>query len=114
MAKVLALIAAIAAAGPALGQTAIGSLRAVDGVTIRGEVAKVFGNKFVLRDGTGEVLVDSGPRWHRQHRFTVGELLTVVGEMDDDDFDARRIIRADGSVLFIRPDRGPPPWVGRD
>jgi hypothetical protein len=87
----------IATIGATAAQTAIGALSQTRGVTI-----------------TGEVLVETDPRWFRQHRFTVGERLTVTGEMDDDDFDARRITRADGTVLTIRPDQGPPPWAGRD
>src|SRR3978361_592927 len=31
-------------------------------VAIKGDVAEVFGNKFVVQDGTGRALVDTGPR----------------------------------------------------
>jgi uncharacterized protein YdeI (BOF family) len=114
LAALLLMSGGAAAFSAAFAQTPIGSLAQSSGVTISGEVATVFGNTFVLRDATGDVLVDTGPRWHRQHSFVKGERLTVTGEMDDDDFDARRVVRADGSVLVIRPDRGPPPWAGRD
>lgn len=97
-----------------VGQTPIGQLPAAHGQVIAGEITAVFGNKFVLRDATGQVLVDTGPRWFRQHRFTVGERVTVTGEMDDDDFDAWRVTRADGSVLVVQSGRGPPPWAARE
>ncbi|MEN9219826.1 MAG: hypothetical protein Q6K08_03360 [Thermostichales cyanobacterium GMQP_bins_62] len=41
-----------------------------------------------------------------------GEQLTVIGEYDDDDFDAFQIIRANGEVMTIRSPGGPPPWAG--
>lgn len=107
-------LAVLLSTAVAVAQTPIGSLASTDAVTIAGEVAQVFGNTFVLRDGTGEVLVETGPRWFRAYDFVPGERLTVVGELDDDDFDARRFTRADGAVTVIRPDRGPPPWAGRD
>jgi hypothetical protein len=99
-------------AGPSLaGEVPIAQLRPAGAVTITGEVTAVLGNRFVLNDRSGQVLVDTGPRWYRRHAFTIGERLTVTGEPDEDAFEARRIHRADGATLVIRGERGPPPWA---
>lgn len=75
--------------------TSIGDLRVQDDVLvrIRGRVVNVRDDEFLLRDRTGSVWVDT----NRRVSLNVGERVTVVGDFDDDDFDARRIIRAGGS-----------------
>jgi hypothetical protein len=108
---VLAGLAALAAP-PVAAQTAIGDLGARPMVEIEGSVTEVFGNKFVLRDATGSVLVTNGPSWHHQLDVAPGETLRVAGELDEDEFDAFRIYRSDGEVIEIRPVDGPPPWAG--
>jgi hypothetical protein len=107
-----ALAALLATAPPATADTPIRDLRAERGLRVTGTVAQVFGNYFVLEDGSGALLVDTGPAWYRRHRFEPGETLTVVGELDGDAFEAFRVIRGE-SVLDIRPPQGPPPWAGR-
>ncbi len=89
----------------------------------------------MLRDQTGQILVDGIRRGNGQLDIAIGERLTVVGDLDDQDFDAVRITRADGSVIRSQPiqsgdrdrnrrprDRrendfsgfsGPPPWAGQ-
>lgn len=113
----------------------IGDLRVRDDVfvTITGTVTQVRDDEFVLRDRTGQVLVDGIRRGRGTLDIAVGERLTVVGDLDDEDFDALRITRANGAVVVSqpaqRPDRrrdddfrddrddrdfgGPPPWAGR-
>lgn len=83
------------------------------GTTITGTVRSVVGNEFILSDGTGEVIVDAGPRWYRAINVSAGEQLTVTGEYDDDDFDAFTITRANGEVITIRNGPGRPPWAGK-
>lgn len=97
-----------------IAQTSIRELqRNSGGVTISGTIKSVVGNEFILSDGTGEVIVDTAPRWWKKFNFTVGEKVTVVGEYDDEDFDAFKITRADGSVTTIRNGPGRPPWAGK-
>lgn len=91
--------------------TSIRNLQRNSGVTISGTVRSVVGNEFILDDGTGEIIVDAGPRWYHQVNLTQGERVTVVGENDDDDFDAHRITRANGEVIKIRDGAGRPPWA---
>jgi len=72
----------------------------------------VVGNEFILDDGTGQIIVDAGPRWYHQLSFTTGERVTVVGEYDDGELDAFTITRSNGEVIRIRQAGGPPPWAG--
>lgn len=71
----------------AIAQTPIRELQRNSGVTISGTVKSVVGNEFTLNDGTGEIIVDPGPRWWKEINLTPGEQVTVVGEYDDYDFD---------------------------
>ncbi|MCU0535355.1 MAG: DNA-binding protein [Hydrococcus sp. Prado102] len=93
-------------------QVPIGELQRNPGITISGVIRSVVGNEFILDDGTGEVIVDAGPRWYHQLNLSQGEQVTVVGEYDDYDFDAFRITRESGDVIQIRNGSGRPPWAG--
>ncbi|UZQ55064.1 hypothetical protein OOK60_03015 [Trichothermofontia sichuanensis B231] len=78
----------------AQSQLAIRDLQRNRGILISGEIRSVVGNKFVLDDGTGQIIVDAGPRWYHQLNLATGEHVTVVGKYDgDDDFDAYTITR---------------------
>lgn len=101
-----------AQARPAPAATPIGSLSS-EGVTIRGEVTDVFGNRFVVEDGTGRVLVETGPAWHSRVEVAPGETVTVTGEPGrDGGFDAFTIEREGGERIVVRGPEGPPPWAG--
>lgn len=93
-------------------QTPIENLENREGITISGEITSVVGNNFVVNDGSGEVIVDAGPRWWHQLDLTTGESITVVGEMDEGEFDAFSLTRENGEEINIRPSEGPPPWSG--
>jgi uncharacterized protein YdeI (BOF family) len=81
-------------------------------VAVSGVIRSVVGNEFILDDGTGQIIVDAGPRWYHQLNLRQGEQVTVVGEYDDYDFDAFRITYENGEVVQIREAGGPPPWAG--
>jgi hypothetical protein len=60
---------------------AISSLAQRDGiVTIKGKVAEVYGDRFILADGSGRAMVDTG---HDATPATAGAALTVQGRYDD-------------------------------
>lgn len=83
------------------------------GATLSGTVVSyVDDNEFLLQTNNGVVVVDPGPPWWQPVNLNIGEPVTVVGELDDDDFDAFSIARADGSVIPIRSGLGRPPWAG--
>ncbi|AFY89908.1 NirD/YgiW/YdeI family stress tolerance protein [Chroococcidiopsis thermalis] len=100
----------------AQSRTRIGDLQQrARGTVISGEVVSVVGNDFTLRDGSGEIIVDAGPRWWREINLKPGEEVSVRGEIGkkSGEFDAFSITRANGSTIEIRPAEGPPPWAGK-
>ena len=62
---------------------AIQALAAVGRTAIKGEVAEIFGNKFVVQDGTGRALVETGRRGRRRHLVAKGEAVTVQGRFEN-------------------------------
>lgn len=97
---------------PVSAQIPIRELQRTSGLTIAGEIRSVVGNEFILDDGTGQIIVDPGPRWYHQLDFREGERVTVMGKYEGYDFDAFTITRENGEVLRIRDSEGPPPWSG--
>ncbi len=100
---------------PALAQsqTQIRELQRTNSNVISGRIESVVGNNFTLNDGSGQIIVDAGPRWWQQHNLAVGEQVSVRGELGrSGEFDAFSITRANGSVIEIRSPEGPPPWAG--
>ncbi|MEG4999723.1 hypothetical protein [Microcoleus sp. B4-D4] len=59
-------------------------------------------NEWIIDDGSGQVRVDGGSRKKRNINLSKGETIVVVGEMDEDEFDAFSITRWDGSTINIR------------
>jgi uncharacterized protein YdeI (BOF family) len=115
----LALAAGLAApafaqapAATATTQTPIGAI-APGGIAIEGQVTDIFGNRFVLQDATGRVLVEAGPDWYHRLDIRQGERLRVIGRPDGGSFDAFTIRREDGREITIRRAEGSPPWAGR-
>ena len=106
-----------AIATPVLAQvtTQIGNLQQSLDITISGQVIG-FGeadeNEWIVADDTGAIVVDAGPKWWHQIDVSMGEKLTIVGQLDEGEFDAFSIVRANGSVINIRPAAGYPPWAG--
>ncbi len=109
---VLISTATVTGVSVAQAQVSIRDLQRNPGTAISGVIRSVVGNEFILDDGTGQIIVDTGPRWYHQLNFTPGERVTVVGEYDDEDFDAFTVTRSNGEVIRIRQAGGPPPWAG--
>ncbi len=112
IAILLTTISLVLPARAVRAQIPIGNLQRYNGFTISGTVTSVVGNEFILSDGTGEIIVDAGPRWWHEVNLLPGEAVTVVGEYDDGDFDAYSITRSNGQVIQIRNGPGRPPWAG--
>ena len=87
-------------------------------VAIKGQVAEVFGNKFIVQDDSGRTLVDTGPRGENAKPVAKGETLTVQGRFDNGFIHAQVMTRADGtseafgSPRYGHPARGPGGWHG--
>ena len=74
-------------------------------VAVKGDVAEIFGNKFIVQDGSGRALVDTGPRGDRAPPAVKGETLTVQGRFDHGVLHAEIVSHADGRNEAF----GPPP-----
>ncbi len=77
-------------------------------VTIRGRVAEVYGNKFVMADASGRALVDTGRRGEDGTLVKGGEPVTVQGRFDHGFVRAAFLIGADGKVKALGPLGRPP------
>jgi hypothetical protein len=88
-----------------LQPTAINKLEAGDTAAVKGSVAEIFGNKFVLDDGTARALIDLGPRGENADTVIKGETVTVQGMFDRGIVHARIVSHADGRNEAF----GPPP-----
>jgi hypothetical protein len=111
-----AALAGGAIAGSAtLAQVAINQIGS-DGITIKGKVAELFGDKFILEDGSGRILIQTSPAGPRAIEVKAGETVSVIGIPRDRTFDARQILRENGEVVFaappLPPGMAPPPAAG--
>jgi hypothetical protein len=85
-------------------------------VAVKGTVAEIFGNKFILQDDTGRALVELGPRGEEGDVVAKGEPVTVQGLFDRGFIHAQLVSHADGRAQVFGPparkprreaDRGP-------
>ncbi len=88
---------------------AIAALKPSAAIAAKGEVAEIYGNKFVVRDATGKALVETGPRGEGGSLVKAGEAVTVQGRFENGFLHAVLITRADGSKVLVGPAGGPPP-----
>lgn len=78
-------------------------------VSIKGQVAEIFGNKFVIQDDSGRALVELGRRGEGGHLVAGGESVTVQGRFENGFLHASALVHADGKVDVLGPAGGPPP-----
>jgi len=96
--------------------TAIARLSGSDGViSIRGRVAEVYGDHFVVVDQSGRALVDAGPDGDAMR---TGSAVLVQGRFDNGQLHARYLVDASGTVREVGPHGprgvgGPPPPPGQ-
>lgn len=116
----LALPLALGAAGLSFAQkgeiattplepVTIAALAPSGAVAAKGAVAEIFGNKFILQDGTGRALVETGRQGEGGDLVRKGETVTVRGRFEKGFFHAASLVRADGTVTSLKPAGGPPP-----
>jgi hypothetical protein len=86
----------------------IAQLKDATPVAIKGQVAEVFGNKFIVQDDSGRALVDTGPRGESGKPVAKGEAVTVQGRFDRGLIHAQVMTRADGTNESFGPPHGPP------
>ncbi|TCQ05965.1 hypothetical protein C8J34_10648 [Rhizobium sp. PP-F2F-G36] len=94
-----------------MAPVAISTLPDGDLVTIKGKVAEIFGNKFVLQDASGRALVETGPSGEDGKLVTVNEEISVQGRFDDGFLHASFLVHPDGKIEALGP-AGKPPHHG--
>ncbi|PYE44101.1 hypothetical protein DFI02_103254 [Rhizobium sp. PP-F2F-G20b] len=94
-----------------MAPVAISTLPDGDLVTIKGKVAEIFGNKFVLEDASGRALVETGPTGEDGKLVTVNEEISVQGRFDDGFLHASFLVHPDGKIEALGP-AGKPPHHG--
>lgn len=77
-------------------------------VTIKGQVAEIFGNKFVVQDSTGRALVETGPAGEGGKLVAKEEAVTIQGRFENGFIHARFVVHADGRVEAVGKPGGPP------
>lgn len=87
---------------------AIRSLQSDGIVTIRGTVAEIYGNKFVMADPTGRALVDLGREGEDGSLVTAGQPVTIQGRFEHGFVHASFLVGAGGKVTALGPLGGPP------
>ncbi|MEQ7873484.1 hypothetical protein ABDK56_05705 [Sphingomonas sp. ASV193] len=72
-------------------------------VTVKGKVAEVYGDRFVVQDGSGKAMVDAGRDGEQYAQL--GAPLLVQGRYDNGQLKADYLVNASGQVAQV----GPPP-----
>ncbi len=91
---------------------AISKLQDGNPAAVKGTVTEIFGNKFILDDGSGRALVDLGPRGENADAVVKGETVTVQGMFDRGIVRAQIVSHADGRAQAFGPPPPPPPHPG--
>ncbi|WP_375390548.1 hypothetical protein [uncultured Sphingomonas sp.] len=86
---------------------AIRSLASSGIVTVKGRVAEIYGNKFILADASGRALVDTGREGEGGGLVTTGEPVTVQGRFDRGFVHAAFLVGPDNKVTALGPLGGP-------
>jgi len=85
-------------------------------VTVKGQVAEIFGNKFVVQDASGRALVETGRVGEGGKLVAKDESVMVQGRFGNGFIHATFVVHADGTTVAIgpagdRPLRGPHGWL---
>jgi uncharacterized protein YdeI (BOF family) len=68
-------------------------------VSVKGRVAEVYGDRFVIEDGSGRAMIDAGR--DNGLTFTKGAAITAQGRFDDGQLRASFITTADGEIVQV-------------
>jgi hypothetical protein len=81
-------------------------------VAVKGQVAEVFGNKFIVQDDSGRALVETGRSGESGKLVVKSETVTVQGRFEHGFIHAQAISHSDGRNDFVGPPGPPPPPPG--
>src|SRR6202046_2558223 len=90
----------------------ITSMHAWSEVAVKGQVAEIFGNKFILQDDSGRALVDMGRPGESGQLVAKSENVTMQGRFEHGFIHAEVISHPDGRKDFVGPPGPPPPPGG--
>jgi hypothetical protein len=94
-----------------MSPVAISAMPASSLVTIKGKVAEIYGNKFILQDDSGKTLIETGRAGEGGGLVSKDEVVTIQGRFDDGFVHASYLIDQDGKTEALGPP-GPPPHRG--
>ncbi len=92
----------------ALTPAPIAAMKDWSPVAVKGQVAEIFGNKFVIQDDGGRALVETGRQGEGGGLVAPAETVTVQGRFEHGFIHAVAIQHADGRSDLVGPP-GPPP-----
>jgi hypothetical protein len=87
---------------------AISALAPSGATAVKGEVAEIFGNKFIVQDTSGRALVETGREGEGGGLVSRGETVTVQGRFEKGFLHARVLTRGDGRIVQLGKAGGPP------
>jgi hypothetical protein len=93
----------------ALTPAPVAAMRDGSPIAVKGQVAEIFGNKFILQDGSGLALVETGPEGEGGNLVAPSETVTVQGRFERGFIHAAAISHADGRSDILGPIGAPPP-----
>lgn len=92
---------------PTLGATRVADLSEDDRIGIEGRVAEIFGNKFVVEDSSGRVLVETGHKGRGASLVALNEQVNVQGRFENGFVRASAIRHRDGRIESLGPPHPP-------
>ncbi len=92
-----------------LSPVSIAQMQPYNVVAVKGTVAEIFGNKFILQDDTGRTLVELGPLGEDGATVVKGEVVAVQGNFERGFIHAQLVSHADGRNQAFGPLAAPPP-----
>lgn len=101
-----------------LAPAPITSMRDWSAVALKGQVAEIFGNKFIIADDSGRALIETGPQGEGGTLVAKSETVTVQGRFEHGFVHAMAVQHDDGRTDIIgplgppRPPHGPLSWLG--
>lgn len=95
-----------------LNPSPISSLKDWTPVAVKGQVAEIFGNKFIVADESGRALVETGPRGEGNPLVDKSETVVVQGRFEHGFLHAVAIQHSDGRTVMVGPPGPPPPRRG--
>ena len=94
-------------AGFVLQPSPIASLTEWTPAAIKGQVAEIFGNKFIIQDASGRALIETGREGEGGKLVAKDEAVTVQGRFEHGFLHASFIVHGDGKTVQIDSPHGP-------